>query len=73
MLTNQTDSAISKASKLIKKGELEEAKNIIRENNNNNFSDYNTLNTMGILKSNDSKSLENVVNLIKSSYILIKV
>ena len=28
MLANQTDSAISKASKLIKKGELEEAKNI---------------------------------------------
>ena len=28
MLTNQTDNAISKASKLIKKGELEEAKNI---------------------------------------------
>ena len=52
---------------------LKEAKNIISENTNNNFSDYNTLNTIGILKSNNNKSLENVVNLIKNSYIYDKL
>ncbi len=52
---------------------LEEAKHITKENTSSNFSDYNTLNTMGILKSNNNKNLDNVVNLIKNSYIYDKL
>ena len=52
---------------------LEEAKHITKENTSSNFSDYNSLNTMGILKSNNNKNLDNVVNLIKNSYIYDKL